>query len=115
LFAIVTGLICERLELPFLTGTKLASFSVENDLQRWVVEIKLAHEAATRSECKQMMIARGGREHHHAVEGFRIRRRGEFVVFGVGVVAEIDWLAQRAAGLREHLEALAVEFGASRK
>src|SRR5690242_18068742 len=93
--AIRAGLIGKRFELPRLGGTQLTTFCVHYNFQRGVIQVKLSNEATTRSEGKQVIVAGRWRKRHHAVESFCVRRRGKSVVFGVGVVAEIDWLAQR--------------------
>ena len=100
----MNGSSCQR-----FTRLQLTAFRINDNFQRRIVQIKLSDEATTRSKRKQMIVARRGRQHHHSVECFCAGGRGKFVVFSVGVVSEIGWLAQRAAGLRKHLETFAVK------
>src|SRR5260370_11236132 len=57
------------------------------------------------------MYPAGWYHRHQAVKHARIRRRRQLVVLRIRVLAVTHGLAESAAGLRQHLEAFAVELG----
>jgi hypothetical protein len=104
LLAIAVLLDHELLQIPPLARRQRHAIGLEDDLDLTGGDVELPVEPAARAECE-----RGIAEHGDAVHGPRPGWLRQTIVLRVGVVAQVDRGADRAAGLGEHLEAFAVE------
>jgi hypothetical protein len=84
-------------------------------LQRIRAQIELTGKAAARSEGHQQVGAFGRGHRHQSVEDARAFRLRHLIVFGVGVIAQVNRPHRLAASLAQHLEAFAVERGFRRQ
>ena len=102
----------EFFERPRFAGSNRQPFGVDDNLKRRSARsahAERAAEATTRCERERLDVLSRRRERQQTVEGSRVRRFKQFVVLRVGVLTVVHRRAQRAAGLREHLKAFAVE------
>ena len=99
----------ELLERPLLARFERQPFGFDDDLERRRPNVQRARESSARIEGEDVVRTFGCLDRGQPIDDACSRRLGQTVVFRVGVVAEIQRLAQRAPSLRQHLKALAIE------
>jgi len=97
----------EFFEVPGFAGGEGEAFGIERNFDGIGAQEEAAVEAVATGEGEQDGFAAGRGEGHHAGDDPGIGGLGDFVVLEF-VVGEVDWVAEGAGGLGEHLEALAI-------
>ena len=108
--AIGAGRVEELFEVPGFAGAEREAFGIEHHLDGFRTQVEAADEAAATGEREQHGGSAVRGEGHHPGDDAGVGRLRDLVV-GQFVVTEIDGVREGAGGLREHLEALAIEGG----
>ncbi len=98
----------ELLEIPGFAGREREALGIEHDFDGFRTQEEASVEALATGESEQHGFAARGREGHHAGDHLGVGGLRDFVVLEL-VVGEVERTAERAGGLAEHLEALAIE------
>ena len=104
----------ELFEIPGFAGSEREALGIEHHFDGFRTQEEAAVEAVATGEGEQHGLATGRSQRHHAGDHPGIGRLRDLVMLQL-VVGEIDRLAERARGLREHLEAFAVQRGVLRQ
>src|SRR5437879_5724698 len=96
------------LQIPGLARGERQPLRVEHYFDRFGPQKEASVESLATGESQQHDGSARRLERHHSRDYFCIRGLRNFVMRSL-VIAEVHRIAQRSGGLREHLEALAIE------